>query len=413
LPLLVGLVTGGTAQALGLSLIPNGSSWSKVVGVVALIAPVIAMVNITGRTRSSAAFPEWQIATVAGLVCGLATWGVVAADEWAYAKHLGLTGGPTWELWSAALCIGCFGLLLGQDRRWWPWSLAPVALLLSAGPSAAVLLNPQRQLTWLLFGSALPLAATGLIWCAWTPLAGWMTRRVARAEGRESQPIAELAPVVRVQGRSRPRLIVVLNALAAGALAVSVIVFMGDPLPAAQSAILPTYLGLRVEAASARAKMDLRMSVSALDTYAARHGSYSGFDAAAATSIEPSLAWRDGTSEAGAAGSLPRQTMFITSDSATTVKIATLSDGGGAFCIERTPSGISYGTSRSEGSPVPSARLLREAIADCGSTPWTDSAVHVPDTSSMCEGLDPYGGYLMCRMVQAQVATTLRQTKPG
>jgi hypothetical protein len=412
LPLLVGLLTGGSGQALGLSLIPDGAIWVKGMSVVALTAPVAAMMVISGPRRPDVARQDRQVVVISALVCGLATWGMVAADEWAYAKHLGLTGGPTWELWSAALCIGSFGLLLGQERRWWPWSLAPVTLLLSAGPSAAVLLNPERQLTWLLFGSAVPLAAIGLIWCALTPLVNWMTLRVARAEGREPRPVTESPHAVRIPGRSRPRLMVVLNALAAGALAVSVIVFMGDPLPAAQSTTLPTFLGLRTQAADARVKLDLRMAISALDEYAARHGSYSGFTAAAGASIEPKLAWLDGADAAGASGSPPSQTMMIAFRSAGMVKIAALSEGR-AFCMERTLSRISYGTSQPAGWIHPGAHQVQEAISVCRSTLWTDSAVHIPDTSLMCDGFDPYGGYVTCRMVQANLATTLRQTKPG
>ena len=104
--------------------------------------------------------------------------------------------------------------------------------------------------------------------------------------------------------------------------------------------------------------------------------------------------------------------MAIVSDSAARIRIAALSEGGGAFCIERTPDGVAYGRSDPRAGAVgPRARLLKEAVANCGRTPWTASAVRVPDTSDMCEGLDFYGGYVTCRMVQASVATTELQTK--
>lgn len=413
LPLLVGLLTGGSGQALGLSLIPDGAIWVKGMSVVALTAPVAAMMVISGPRRPDVARQDRQVVVISALVCGLATWGMVAADEWAYAKHLGLTGGPTWELWSAALCIGSFGLLLGQERRWWPWSLAPVALLLSAGPSAAVLLNPERQLTWLLFGSAVPLAAIGLIWCALTPLVNWMTLRVARAEGRKPPAEAASSEPIAEPSRMRLRPVVVLDAFAIGMLAVSMIIFQGDPLPGAQATVLPTYLGLRVQAADARAKMDLRMAVVTLDSYAAAYGNYVGFDAARATAIDPSLVWRDGTDPSGAWAVFPSLTMAIVPDSSARVRIVAVSEGGEAFCMQRTPRAIRFGSSGQPGEANRSqSALVNLAIANCDAKPWRASAVRVTDTSNMCEGLDPFGGYVTCRMVQALVAKTLLEIKP-
>jgi len=35
----------------------------------------------------------------------------------------------------------------------------------------------------------------------------------------------------------------------------------------------------------------------------------------------------------------------------------------------------------------------------------------MPDTSRMCEGVDRSGGYVICRMVQALIADTLRRTR--
>jgi hypothetical protein len=53
------------------------------------------------------------------------------------------------------------------------------------------------------------------------------------------------------------------------------------------------------------------------------------------------------------------------------------------------------------------------ALWACGSTPWSDTAVRMPDTASMCDGVDPSGGYLICRMVQVLITDTMRRTKPA
>jgi hypothetical protein len=410
LPLLVGLALGSAGDLIGLPLMPDQGTLAKLLSLVLLIAPIVAIASFFRRQPRASAHPFAQLGIVSALICAAATWAVVASTTWMFSLHFGLSGG-TISPWKPALAIGVFGFLLGFDRRWWPWSLAPVALLLSAGPSLSLLAGPEGLVNWSQFGLAVPLALVGLIWCAWAPLVNWLSVKVERAEGVERVVSGVTTTPDRSPRRMRLRPVVVLNALGAGFLAVSVVVFASDPLPAARSAALPTYLGLRVAASDIRTKMDLRMAIAALDIYAARHGDYSGFDAKEGAALDPSLDWRDGLG-LGSSGAIPELTMAIVSDSAARVRIAALSEGGEAFCIERVPDGITYGRSDPHVGPVgPRTRLLKEAVANCGTIPWTASAVRVPDTSDMCQGLDFYGGYVTCRMVQASVATTLRQTK--
>src|SRR5207247_1686599 len=79
--------------------------------------------------------------------------------------------------------------------------------------------------------------------------------------------------------RFRP--VVVLNALAAAALAVSILMFQADPMPTRVGTSLPTFLGTRALDQDVRAKIDLREAITAMDGYRADHGTYTGFDAAA------------------------------------------------------------------------------------------------------------------------------------
>jgi hypothetical protein len=43
---------------------------------------------------------------------------------------------------------------------------------------------------------------------------------------------------------------------------------------------------------------------------------------------------------------------------------------------------------------------------------WSASAVQMPPFETMCDGLDPVGGYLICRMVQVNNQETLGRLKP-
>ena len=62
--------------------------------------------------------------------------------------------------------------------------------------------------------------------------------------------------------------------------------------------------------------------------------------------------------------------------------------------------------------PDASTAQVGDAVAACGSTPWSDDAIRVPLYRTMCADLDPQGGYLLCRMVQALIVQTLRTSNP-
>ena len=83
-------------------------------------------------------------------------------------------------LWPA-VGMALFGALLGTDRRWWPWALAPVAVLLSFAPATAALVGPEGLQDWSLFGAVLPLFLVGLVASAWHLLAARATHEIIRA----------------------------------------------------------------------------------------------------------------------------------------------------------------------------------------------------------------------------------------
>jgi hypothetical protein len=71
---------------------------------------------------------------------------------------------------------------------------------------------------------------------------------------------------------------------------------------------------------------------------------------------------------------------------------------------------LSYGSSA---TMEPVARLaMKQAIENCGAVAWTTAATRPLETETMCNGLDPQSGYLLCRMVQVVIANTLAETKP-
>jgi type IV pilus assembly protein PilA len=90
---------------------------------------------------------------------------------------------------------------------------------------------------------------------------------------------------------------------------------------------LPTFLGARGRAQDKAALTDLRNGIAAAKTFFTDSDSYTGFDAAAGTNIEPALTWDDtvGTAPAGS-------TVNIEVASAATLLLVRHSDAGDYFC---------------------------------------------------------------------------------
>jgi hypothetical protein len=70
---------------------------------------------------------------------------------------------------------------------------------------------------------------------------------------------------------------------------------------------------------------------------------------------------------------------------------------------------LAYGASLSRDG---GRATIDRAIERCGSIPWSQAAVRMPDVARMCDGQDPSDGYLICRMVQVLIVGIMQQTKP-
>lgn len=372
-------------------------------------APAMAMSVLIGYPRREKIAARPRTMLTAAVVCyfGAALANLVA---------MGLLY-HYWSLlwWGSSVYVGAtapggmilFAALLGTERRWWPWSLAVVAVMLSGGPAQAwpPMLEP-RPVFFFAFGSTLAFFIGGFVWSGW----GNLSQRLARRRSKQEAWAAPREP--KVPRRFRP--VVALNALAVSILIISVIAAKSDTFLDWINAPLPTYLGERNSANDLRTKLDLRQALSDMDAYYSKHGTYRGFDAVLGAETDPALAWFQGNFPAtaptppppGLWGWPPPLTMAIISASPEDATIAALSRSGSAFCIQNVKDrGITYGKSEVTGG----ADALNSAIANCASTPWTELAVH-PLAPLVCDGTH---GYIICRMVQVLIHNIMLTTNPN
>lgn len=401
-----------------------------------LILPVAAVsLANRGRRPRSGGDPWMTSVFVSTALLVAPTIGVVRVARMLFAQHFAQIGGAvTWkQLAPGVVSMAVFGALLGPNRKWWPWSVAPVAVLLSLGPVGALLWGPQRFQIWSQFGAAVPLAALGLLWAAWWPLAMGITRKTRRTrpatnlERTLAVPLEtedeEAAPLYSPPARGRGvRPGVVLNSVAISLLAISLIMFRADPMLVQINTPFPTFLGPRANWQDVRTRLDLLQAMSAMDAYAATHGGYRGFNAAAGVKSDPSLAWAN-LGDLPRGHSVPWLTMFVATHG-TRARIGAVSGSGAAFCIGRAGSHLplTYGSAsatRGAGgwaSSVPSVHartLLGRALAACGQAPWTSHLVTALPINSLCDGVDEHdGGYIECRMIQALGVQIMSSTKP-
>ena len=310
----------------------------------------------------------------------------------------------------AAGAMALFGSLLGPDRRWWPWSLVPVSVLLSAGPSMALIVGPVHLTDWSRFGAVVPLFAVGMVASAWRPLAGRVTGWIRRDPEPTEAPMSERRVTLVDPDRVRPT--VILNAVGAGLLIMSLVAFRGDPLPVQLGTALPSYAGPRASTMDVRTRQLLYRALDDMDGYRTDHGSYRGFDAEVAAASDPTLTWQSGVPAAAEDGAgIPELTMGIVTASETTARVAAVSESGNAFCIQREAGAIAYGVGRGR-NDVTAAEALDAALAACGATPWTSQALRPFPVATLCAGMEEDLGYPVCRMVQVVLTENLRRTGP-
>jgi hypothetical protein len=277
--------------------------------------------------------------------------------------------------------------MLGTDRRWWPWSIAPVAVLLSFGPSMAVVSIPGDLTAFTWFGGVIPLGMYGVLASMWRPLAD----KLAGWHRRGPVPAVDTAPNPR-RTPTRLRSVVVLNALGVALLSICAIAKAADPLPIQLATPLATYLGARYLAQDVRAQMNLDLATDAIHDYRAEHGSYAGFDAAAGELGVPQLEWSD--RQVG-----EELTVTVATASHDFAQLVVRSGSGEVYCLQ------AYGpaavlTLGSAHRSVPQAR------ASCEVSAWSPDVIPAFDVAVFCEGVDP-GGLPICRSVQDLFRTTI------
>ena len=287
------------------------------------------------------------------------------------------------DTWISALVMLVFGAMLGTDRRWWPWALVPVAVVLSLGPAMALMSIPSALTAFTWFAGVLPLVAVGFVGSLWRPIAD----RFAGAHADE--------PARYVTSAASVRPTVVLNSLAVALLALSMLAVRMDPLPIQISTALPTYLGERTLAQDVRTKMNLGAAIDVMQAYRADHGTFVGFDARAGERTAPELDWHDGASQ----DQLVVGIVYADDDIA---RVEASSGSGSAFCMQRVAGGqrgsVTYGSAAHED--------VDRALESCDSTVWTPAAARMFDVDAMCWGADDQV-VIMCRAVQRLIRMTL------
>lgn len=348
-----------------------------------LAMPAIALIVFRHPRRRE----RMQAARLAMLVSALAFAGAAyfALDQMTAHNNF---FGETWTA-GAAISLGIFGALLGTDRRWWPWALAPAAFLLSEGPALALGLVDPNETIWTLFGWVVPLFVAGLICSAWEPLSVWLTWS---ARLRRPAPLRRRRlPTIDLKPRSGIRPTAALNMFATVILIVSSLMASSDPFRILVATPLPTYLGYRDQANDLRTRMDLDLAMSYMDDYYQAHHTYVGFNTRGAGAADFSLVWSEGPYRPQPPDMLTYGRPALVSATATEARVVELSGSGSAICIEhrrdRPGSGITYGTGSTTAG----------AIFDCGTKPWTATATK---TLAPLECAADSPGYLICRMVQ-------------
>ncbi len=362
---------GGTV---GRSFWQGHTVWARGVDLVLVGIPAVAVALLVRPRRHVAVVrPSAKGALLATGTCTAA----IAVIVWASARlHVMSPFGA--DTATPVVVMAAFGAVLGTDRRWWPWSIVPVAFLLSLGPAMALFALPGHFVAMTWFGAVLPYALVGLASSAWQPLAKGFSRREVERTPDTHSPTRALRPAV------------ALNAAAASLLVVAFLAHRYDPLPVQLATSLPIYLGIREQAQDVRAKTSLQLASQALEAYREANGTFRGFDARAGEAAVPTLDWHDGpTNEPLVIG--------VTEPAADRAQVVTLSANGTAYCVQDTNGATMYGEAQAG---------VRAARAACAVKPWTAAAIGTVPVAGLCLGVDDQG-IVICRAVQRLVRNTL------
>lgn len=282
------------------------------------------------------------------------------------------------EAWfSPALVMVSFGLLLPVGRGRPLWAIAPVAGLVSLGGPAAIAGTLYQYTAFTFFRAAVPLALMGFAGAGASAL-------VARQRGFRVERGTERSR------RIRP--ISIAYGLGLGALAVTTVMVVLDPLPSQLSAPLPSYLGARTRVVDLRSRMTLDEAMDVVAAYRTAHGSFEGFDAAAASRLGSVLLWDDGVPGEDAMFG-PELTVRVVSSTDERIELVMVRPET-TYCV-RTSRGAdpTYGTAM---TGRPRHRALT-AIGTCGAQPWTSELLRPFPINGFC---DDAPDIRLCRAVQ-------------
>jgi len=361
-----------------------------------LAAPAAALLLVAGRRwRDEPRAVPWAVFVSGSLCVGAAIpLAVFGRPNPGYVQA---------DVPAALVCglfIASFGILLPTRSGFWPWGLALPAIVLSSGPSNLIMGAAFKWTAFTWFRPAGWLFATGFIASLTMPLARRLERRFGSVESEIAGHEAE--PATAPDRRRRPRAVVIANAFAAGALIACFLAARFNPLPAQLNTALPTYLGMRLEAADQRAEMDLLEASRVFATYASMHGSSTGFDEVAAKELDASLDW-----SAVPARQQPSKTRVVQVEPTKEgVRFLEWSGSGAAICAEVHANMATYGLVPGHGYQAASAEEMTRAIFECGSTLLRPSMVHGLPVDPMCDGVTG-DQIVLCRAVQFTVRQTL------
>ncbi len=362
---------------------------------VLLAAPLVAFALVRGRRRGAGPTgfgprPTARSGLIAATACGIGIWAAATlAGKTVPGMDASLSPQPE-DLWLPIAVIASFGALLGPDRRWWPWILAPAAFLLSGALSDTLFGTVYRWDSFWRWGSTIPLFFAGMIASGWRPLALRIDR--ARGESAVASCALDETPPDRVR-RVRP--VVAVNAMAAALLITCLIAARYDPLPVEISIALPTYLGARDAVADLAVKQRLDDALQVVTDYRVDHGGVGGFDAAAGSRAGDGLRWIDG---------LPRPMDGRPSDRTVSVlsvaggvQLAALSHSGHGICVRVAPSGGStFGVSAVRGGwPV----VIADAVTHCADRTFEATVLRPFPIASLCDDVADES-IMICRAVQ-------------
>jgi hypothetical protein len=349
------------------------------VDLVVLALPIVVYQLLFRPARPARWTFGWRAALLA---CALAV-GASLAAEWVAAiatRGLYIDGG--W-FFQGLILLG-FGLLLPVGRSRPLWALPVVAILASLGPTSLLIgmLYRYTALSW--FRTSIPLTLIGLAGAT----SVWL---VARQRGFRPDPAESPMP------RFRP--IAIAYAASVGALAVSLVMSLLDPLPVEIATSLPSYLGARERVEDLRSRMTLDRAADLAVAFHERNGTFRGFDAATAHDLDGGLLWEDGL-PGPEADFGPERTVRIATTSDDRIDLVLVAQPT-TYCLRIRPQvPVTYGIADG-GAPAIRART---ALRGCAGTIWTDELLRPFPVDDLCvQAAD----ITICRAVQGYMRKIL------